>query len=375
MTDPRPLHRLFGLSWMDFFQGTDITVEMEMDLSVKSQFIDIVIIRKGPGPIPRPLPDGFEDLAAHNLLTFKSHQESLDDWTLCELLGHYVNYRKQSSPSMQQLLPTTDYRLFAVCARFPHNLAQELPMTQVRPGVYEVRLVTKPARIIVVGQLPQAEQNAMLHLFSARQELLLYGREHYRPYAPDTSSLLYDLFTLYDEDPNMPDKLKEFVRETREKMLKSLTMEQRLEGVTPEDLLKRFPPEDLLKRLSADDVIKALPPDVLEELKRRFKADVSPPKRSDRPRIAQQRSSPEFARRNFAAPSLRLRGDSCPRRFPTSRRPFRPRLRLRRKRRHWPHQVPRPRLRRECRRSPDTRFWGNWAAAAWASSTRPGRSS
>lgn len=76
----------------------------------------------------------------------------------------------------------------------------------------------------------------------------------------------------------MPDKLKEFVRETREKMLKSLTMEQRLEGVTPEDLLKRFPPEDLLKRLSADDVIKALPPDVLEELKRRFKADVSPPK-------------------------------------------------------------------------------------------------
>src|SRR5947208_2129945 len=194
MSEPRPLHRLFGLCWIDFFQGTTVSVETEMDLSLKQQFIDVVLIRTGPGPIPRPLPDGFEDLAPHNLLTFKSHQEALDGWALCELVGHYVNYRKQSSPSMQDLLPETEYRLFAVCARYPRDLAQELPMTPVRQGVYEVRLVTKPARVIVVGQLPQEEQNAMLHLFSARQELLVYGREHYRPHAPDTSSLLYKVF-------------------------------------------------------------------------------------------------------------------------------------------------------------------------------------
>src|SRR5213080_4306652 len=101
MSEPRPLHRLFGLSWIDFFDGTAVDVETEMDLSVKQQFIDVALIRHGTGPLPRALPDGFEDLAAHNLLTFKSHQEALDDWTLCELLGHYVNYRKQSSPSFQ----------------------------------------------------------------------------------------------------------------------------------------------------------------------------------------------------------------------------------------------------------------------------------
>ena len=67
MSEIRPLHRLFGLSWIDFFQGTPIAVETEMDLSLKQQFIDLVLIRKGPGPLPRPLPDGFEDLAAHNL--------------------------------------------------------------------------------------------------------------------------------------------------------------------------------------------------------------------------------------------------------------------------------------------------------------------
>jgi hypothetical protein len=58
MSELRPLHRLFDLSWTDFFQGTAIGVEPEMDLSLKQQFIDLVLIRKGPEPIPRLLPDG-----------------------------------------------------------------------------------------------------------------------------------------------------------------------------------------------------------------------------------------------------------------------------------------------------------------------------
>src|SRR5580658_7344100 len=96
-------HRLFGLQWMDFFHGLPVDVEMEKDLSLKQQFLDIVIIRKEETVLPR-LPDGFEDLARHNLITFKSYQETLDGWALNELVGHYVNYRKQCSPSMQDLL-------------------------------------------------------------------------------------------------------------------------------------------------------------------------------------------------------------------------------------------------------------------------------
>src|SRR3954447_2368553 len=139
MSEPRPLHRLFGLSWIDFFQGTPIAVETELDLSLKQQFIDLVLIRKGPGPLPRLLPDGFEDLAAHNLLTFKSHQEALDAWALWELVGHFVNYRKQASLSLHDLLPVDEFRLFAVCARWPQNLAQQVTLATLRPGVYEVQ--------------------------------------------------------------------------------------------------------------------------------------------------------------------------------------------------------------------------------------------
>lgn len=260
MSDPRPLHRLFGLSWIDFFRGTAITVETEIDLSLKQQFLDLVIIRKGPEPIPRPLPDGFEDLAAHNLVTFKSYQETLDGWTLCELVGHYVNYRKQSSPSMQELLPETDFRLLAVCARFPHNLAQQVTLTAVREGVYETRLVTMPARVIVVHQLPQGEHNAMLHLFSAREEQLRYGRDHYRPHSEETSTLLYQLFKVYSEDFTMPDKLQEFVRESLDNLLRNMPVEERLKG------------------LSAEEVIQGLPPEVLQEIARRLKANGSDPK-------------------------------------------------------------------------------------------------
>ena len=56
MSETRPLHRLFGLSWIDFFQGTPVAVETELDLSLKQQFIDLVLIRKGPGPIPARCP-------------------------------------------------------------------------------------------------------------------------------------------------------------------------------------------------------------------------------------------------------------------------------------------------------------------------------
>jgi hypothetical protein len=35
MSERRPLHRLFGLSRIDFFQGTPIGVETEPDLSLK----------------------------------------------------------------------------------------------------------------------------------------------------------------------------------------------------------------------------------------------------------------------------------------------------------------------------------------------------
>ncbi|MGL4554278.1 MAG: hypothetical protein ACRC33_24200 [Gemmataceae bacterium] len=117
MDEQRPWHRLFGLTWADFFRGTPVAVEPEKDLAVQQQRLDVLILRRGPGPIGRAMPAGFEELAAHNLVTFKSLREPMDEWALCELIGHFVAYRKLASPSTSELLPAGDFRLFAVCSR------------------------------------------------------------------------------------------------------------------------------------------------------------------------------------------------------------------------------------------------------------------
>ena len=92
-------HRLFGLVLIDFFADSPFEVELEKDLSLRQQFLDVVVLRKRPGVLALPLLDGFENLGSHNLITFKSHREALVAWTMKELIGHSVSYRKLVSPS------------------------------------------------------------------------------------------------------------------------------------------------------------------------------------------------------------------------------------------------------------------------------------
>src|SRR5256885_12005290 len=138
--DPlRDWHRLFGLLLSDFFTGSPFTVEVERDLSEQQQLLDVVILRRGRGRFHGRLPDGLNGLAEHNLITFKSHREALDGWAMKELVGHYVAYRKLVSPSPSELLPEDRFRMYAVCARFPHNLSGQVPWQVQRAGVYDCR--------------------------------------------------------------------------------------------------------------------------------------------------------------------------------------------------------------------------------------------
>jgi hypothetical protein len=279
MDEQQPWHRLFGLSWTDFFRGLPVTVDIEKDLSVKKQLLDVVLIRKEAGTLACRLPDGFEDLATYNLISFKSHQEKLSAWSLEELLAHYVNFRKQVSPSMDEdsLLPREEFRLFAVTARFPRNLAGDnIPVRLIQPGVHEVDAVSRRIRVVVVNQLPREEHNALLHLFSASGELFAYGARHYRIRSPETSSLLLQLFQRYREEiVTMPDQLEEFTREFIDRLLEELPVERRLKGVPAEKRLEGVPVEKRLEGVSLDDMLAALTPEMREALARRLKADES----------------------------------------------------------------------------------------------------
>jgi hypothetical protein len=292
-------HRLLGLLLTDFFTGSPFVVEVERDLSVQRQWLDLVILRKRKGRFAERLPDGLNDLVAHNLVTFKSHQEALDDWAMKELIGHYVSYRKLVSPSPEELLPEEQFRLYAVCSRYPHNLAGAVTLTPVQQGVYHCRWGTDIIRVVVVRQLPEAEHNAPLHLFSGSAEQVAYGARHYRQRSEETSTLLRQLFEGYQgEGLVMPYTMADFRRdyvkehfkdlapEEIQSVLRGLPAKQRreaLEGLQVEDRLAGLSPEDRLAGLSPEDRLAGLSPEEIEKLLNKLKAEgASRPRRRRR---------------------------------------------------------------------------------------------
>jgi hypothetical protein len=243
-------HRIFGLLLSDFFSGSPFVVELEKDLSLKKQLLDVVIVRKGKGEFTGSLPDGLENLGAHNLITFKSHQEALDDWARKELTGHYVNYRKQVSQSLNALLPESEFRLYAVTSRFPRSLARSVSWQAVRDGVYKCKRGSDEIRVVVAHELPHAPNNALLHLLSASPSDLDYGVAHYRQRSADTSTLLGQVVEGYQkEGVSMSYTMEDFRRDYVKEHMKDLTLQERLEDVSPQELLKSWPPEKLLRLL------------------------------------------------------------------------------------------------------------------------------
>lgn len=123
-------HHMFGIALTDLFTGTPWVVELEKELALGSRQLDVAIIERAPGAAidgsasVEPFPDGLEGLRRHNLLTFKSHHEALSPWAVNELIGHYVDYRKVvlKDANKREMLPESDFALFAVAVRFPRDL-------------------------------------------------------------------------------------------------------------------------------------------------------------------------------------------------------------------------------------------------------------
>jgi hypothetical protein len=261
----RDWHRLFGLLLADFFSDSPFSVEVERDLSQQQQLLDVVILRRGRGRFVGYLPDGMDDLAAHNLITFKSHREALDGWAIRELVGHYVAYRKLVSASPSDLLPEDHFRLYAVCARFPHNLSGQVPWQQRQSGVYDCQWGMDLVRVIVAGELPREAQNAPLHLFSASAALVGFGQSAYRQRSPRTSLLLGQLFERFQREGfTMSYTMQDFERDYIKEHFTKLTPEERrqvLKSLPPQEqqeLLQSLPPEKRLAGMSEEQIRRYL---------------------------------------------------------------------------------------------------------------------
>jgi hypothetical protein len=239
----RQWHRLFGIALMEVFEGAPWRVELEQELALRSQLLDVAIIEaKGEGAAQRPLelPDGLENLRPHNLLTYKSQHEALTAWTLDELIGHYVNYRKLRLNPEGQRHRQESFGLYAVATRWPKALQRRHPLTPTAwEGVYELPWGGQPVRLIVLNAIAKHPRNAPWELFASEQDRIRQGLIHYRARHPHLSQgqhweLLERLHLIYQrENLDMAYTMEDFLRETHELVLANMTPEERLKGLDP----------------------------------------------------------------------------------------------------------------------------------------------
>lgn len=250
-----PWHRIFGMALTQYFAGTAWKVEVEVDLSLQQQRLDIVVLRRG-GDAPEPVwPDGFGPPADYNLITFKALQDPLSAWSIKELASHSVNYRKQVSPHPDRLLPEEHFRLLAASMRFPRGLADRVPLQPVGPGAYDVEWGTDVVRVLVLREMPEAEQNLVWNLFSSDQGRIAAAFHRIHTEQESWSSLVNALLKFYGlEGLAMPYTMEDFKRDVAEELLSELPPEKLLARLTPEQLLAGLTPEQRLAGLSKEEI-------------------------------------------------------------------------------------------------------------------------
>ncbi len=285
----RQWHRLFGITLTDVFSDSPWRVELEKELALQSQLLDVVIIEQTRGVTEGPfatgveLPDGLDGLRAHNLLTYKSHHEPLDGWALDELIGHYVNYRKIISPKHRRI-PETQFQLYAVATRAPQGLAKHRTLQPTRwPGVFDLIWGTPTVRLIVLNQIDEHPRNAAWELFSREQDRIRHGAEHYPRRHRGAWELMRQLYLTYAlEEPDMAYTMEEFIRETHQQFLHSMTSEERqafldalppeerLRGLGPEERLRGLGPEELFQRFTPEERLQGLDPEQIKAYLKKF---------------------------------------------------------------------------------------------------------
>ena len=247
-------HRLFGLLLMDYLSDRGFSVELEKDLSLKQQYLDVVIIKQENKEANLlGICDGFDNFASHNLLSYKSQREALNFWAIEELIGHYVNYRKVIG---RKRVKGEDIRLYAVSTRYPVKLLSGVSTKEVVQGVYEIQVLSRKIRIIVLSRLPLSQRNAVLAFFSFDAESVKFALKNYKWNKNDGSTVINQLLEKYSlEGIAMPYTMEQFQKDY---------IKAHIGVLDPEEVLSKFKAEDRLKGLRAEDRLKGLRAEEIE---------------------------------------------------------------------------------------------------------------
>ncbi len=246
-------HRLFGLLLIDYFSNRGFRVELEKDLSLKRQYLDVVIVeQKDEKANLSGICDGFDNLSSHNLLSYKSKRQSLNSWAIEELIGHYVNYRKILERTGAK---AHKIQLYAVSTRYPVGLLSKTQAREITPGVWEIKLLRRLIRILVLSRLPLVQRNAVLSFFTFDPEKVRFALENYHWQMDDGSTVVNQLLEKYSlEGIAMPYTMEQFRKDYVKAHLEDLDPEERLKGLKAEERLKGLKTQERLKGLKMEDI-------------------------------------------------------------------------------------------------------------------------
>ena len=259
----RDWHRLLGMFITVHFYGSPYEVEVEKDLTIRKQLLDIIIIKRYKDSGFNLYPAGLENMSKHNLISYKSIHESFTVWSLMELIGHYVNYRKQTSKSLSNLLPEEDYKLYGLTTHEPTQLMGKLKWKGVSQGVYDIECVGMNVRLIVLSKIPKSANNELWRLFSAKAEVVEEAISHYQESYRNSeySVLMQQLYEFYlKEKLPMTYTLEQFKKDFVISHLREIPTEEVLKQYSPEEVLKQYSPKEVLKQYSPEEVLKQYSP-------------------------------------------------------------------------------------------------------------------
>jgi len=121
-------HRLLVMVSMPLYEILGFETQAEVDLSLKKQLVDLLVIKKKKeninySALPKIFWEAFDNLNNYNLITFKTYSESLNSAAIEEFYGHFTNYLKINK------INRNDVNLYAITQHFPDKILKPFKNT------------------------------------------------------------------------------------------------------------------------------------------------------------------------------------------------------------------------------------------------------
>ncbi|KOR32277.1 hypothetical protein TI05_08255 [Achromatium sp. WMS3] len=156
--------------------GSGAVLKSEIETTATQQLLDFAISNLRNYAKNNRVLDGLDPNADHNIVTYKSHHETLDANAINEHIGYYIGYKKGIEKLTDKDHSQDTYHLVAVCTRYPETLAQQAGTrwSKLQTGVYKLDWLID-ITIVVTSQVEVTPHNSSWLLFSHDKNRVEYA--------------------------------------------------------------------------------------------------------------------------------------------------------------------------------------------------------